>query len=252
MENPISTPAWYAMQSHVFVLDNPGRRYVLRIRDLPPEEKPREKLIAAGPDVLSTAELMAIVLSAGTRKEDVLGMSSRILKEYGEKSVMSQRNAEQMSVDLDIPLGKAMQIVACAELGRRFFARNQMNAPVLRTAQDVFAHVRDMYELPKEHLRGLYLNAHYKVIHEETISIGTIDANMIHPREVFRPAVEYGASGVILVHNHPSGIEDPSHPDIEITEQLVKAGALLGIDLIDHLIVTRNGFRSVPAPYQGV
>lgn len=242
-------PAWYAMRSHLFVLDNPSRQYVLRIADLPAEEKPREKLMAGGPSALTTSELMAVVLSTGTRKEDVLGMTARIMKDYGEKSVMQQTDAARLAEDLDIPVGKAMQIVACAELGRRFFSKNQVSAPVLRTAKEVYDYVGDMRSLPKEHLRGIYLNAHYKVIHDEIISIGTIDANIVHPREVFRPAVEYAASGVILVHNHPSGILEASEPDLEVTRQLVHAGSLLGIDLVDHLIVAKTGYRSIPSTY---
>jgi DNA repair protein RadC len=249
METTSTAPAWYAMRSHLFVLDNPTRQYILRVRDLPAEEKPREKLLAGGPGALTTPELLAVVLSTGTKKEDVLNMASRIIKDYGEKSVMRQTDAALLAADLDIPLGKAMQIVASAELGRRFFAKNNASAPVLRTAKDVFDYVGDMRHLPKEHLRGIYLNAHYKVIHDEIISIGTIDANIVHPREVFRPAVEYAASGVILVHNHPSGIADASEPDLEVTRQLVNAGSLLGIDLIDHIIVTANGFRNIPISY---
>jgi len=114
----------------------------------------------------------------------------------------------------------------------------------------VFDYVADMRALGKEHLRGLYLNNHYKVIHDEVISIGTLDANIVHPREVFRPALEYAASAVILVHNHPSGECTPSGADIAITEQLIKAGSLIGIELIDHIVVTKERFASIPASYR--
>jgi DNA repair protein RadC len=106
-----------------------------------------------------------------------------------------------------------------------------------------------MRDLSKEQLRGIYLNAHYKVIHDEVVSMGTIDTNIVHPREVFKPAVEYAASGLILVHNHPSGSTDPSEADLETTKQLVAAGELLGITLIDHIIVTRAEFKSIPVAY---
>jgi DNA repair protein RadC len=232
-----------------FMLDNPNKKYILTIHDLPSDEKPREKLAALGPKALSTAELLATVLSVGTKKEDVLSMSSRIIKEYGEKSILSVTDPEVLSRDLDIPIVKAMQIVACAELGRRFYEKNDASAPVIRTASDVFDYVTDMRELSKEHLRGIYLNAHYKVIHDEIISIGTVDTNIIHPREVFRPALEYAAVAVILVHNHPSGNTAPSDADIAITKQLVEAGSLIGIDLVDHVIVTRTAFASIPVAY---
>lgn len=225
------------------------RTYVLKIRDVPEDDRPRERLIAKGPAALSSAELLAVILNTGTQKEDVLAMSARIMKEYGEKSIMVQKDAAKLSTDLGIPAGKAAQIVAVSELGRRFFAKNDHTAPTIRTAREAFAYVADIRTLPKEHLRGIYLNSHYKVIHDEVISIGTLDANIIHPRDVFKPALEYSAAAVILAHNHPSGSATPSAADIAVTEQLVKAGNLLGIELIDHIVVTKNGFASVPVPY---
>lgn len=239
----------YTFQHHETITGNPDRRYFLKIQDLPPEEKPRERLIAHGPSALTTPELLAVVLGVGTKKEEVLMMANRIMKEYGTGGIMSQKDPLALARDLDIPRGKAMQIVALAELGHRFFSRNKASAPVLRTAREVFDHVQSMCELSKEHMRGIYLDAHYRVIHEEVVSIGTVDANIIHPREVFKPALDYSAAAVILVHNHPSGVVDPSEADIEVTKQLVAAGRLLGIDLIDHLVVATGGFRSVLMEY---
>ncbi len=194
----------YHRKPNVLTLDNPGKRYVLTIHDLPAADRPREKLQKHGPQMLSTGELMAVVLNIGTTKEDVLSMSSRIMREYGEKSIMSATNPKKLSEDLDIPIVRASQIVACAELGRRFYKRNDASAPTIRTANDVFEYVKDMRDLPKEHLRGIYLNAHYKVIHDEIISIGTVDTNIIHPREVFRPALEYAAAAVRYCRYHPA------------------------------------------------
>lgn len=219
--------------------------YKLTIRDIPLEKKPREKLLREGARTLSMNELWAIILSQGTRKEDVMSMSSRILKEYGERSIVSETNPKKLSADLDIPIVKATQIIATIELGKRLFQRNPSGAKIIRTARDVYEYTKNMWDLPKEHLRGIYLDSHYKVIHDEIISIGTIDANIIHPREVFRPALEYAAAAVVLVHNHPSGNLEPSEADIAITHQLLEAGKLLGIDLIDHVIVSSKGFQSI-------
>ena len=138
-----------------------------------------------------------------------------------------------------------MQIVAVGELGRRFFERNRNGAVVIRTAKDVFEYVADMRVLTREHLRGLYLNAHYQLIHDEIISIGTVDANVIHPREVFRPALSCSAVAVILVHNHPSGVLKPSVEDTRITKQIKEAGAVIGIELVDHIIVGKDSFVSI-------
>lgn len=236
----------YSIQDHTLLLDNAGKRYVLKVRDLPPEEKPRERLLIHGPSALTVRELLAIVLGTGTTKEDVLTMSSRILREYGERPIFSASDPKHLSEDLDIPLGKAMQIVATGELGRRFFRKQRNGAPIIRMARDVFEYALDMRNLPKEQLRGLYLDAHYQVLHDEMISIGTVDSNMVHPREVFRPALAHAAVAIVLVHNHPSGITTPSEADIAVTKQLGEVGKILGIDLIDHVIVTQDSFESVP------
>lgn len=221
------------------------KRYTLTIHDLPNHRKPRERLLSEGPGGLSTKELLAILLVNGTTKEGVLEMSERIMREYGERSLLKATDARALAADLDIPLGKAQQIVACGELGRRFFRRTRDGAPVIRTAQDVFDYVTDMRNLSKEHLRGLYLNAHFQLVHDEVISIGTVDANIVHPREVFRPALAASAAAVILVHNHPSGNIEPSEADLQVTRQLQEAGNLLNIDVVDHVIVTADTFTSI-------
>lgn len=237
----------YVMRNHDLLLSNTHiKRYELKVRDLPPQEKPREKLAAVGPAALSVQELLAIVLTTGTKKEEVLAMTARIINEYGDRNILSSTDALQMSKDLDIPLIKATQIVACGELGRRFFQKRRNGAAVIRTAKDVFEYAIEMRALAKEHLRGLYLDAHYQIVHDETLSIGTIDANLIHPREVFRPALAHAAAAVILVHNHPSGIVTPSESDIIVTNQIAQAGKVLGIDLIDHVIIADQLFISIP------
>lgn len=224
-----------------------GKRYILTIRDIPDKDRPREKLLAHGPGALTPQELLAIVLEKGTRKEGVLEMTERIVREYGERNVFVNTDAKKLAHDLGIPLNKAMQIVATGELGRRFFERSRNGAAVIRTADDAFEYTADMRALKKEHLRGIFLNAHYQVVHDEIISIGTVDANIVHPREVFRPAISCSAAGVVLVHNHPSGILEPSAEDRRVTKQIKEAGSLIGIELVDHLIVTADGFKSIIA-----
>jgi DNA repair protein RadC len=221
------------------------KEYILKVRDLADEDKPREKLIKYGPEILSVAELLAILLNVGTKKEGVLQMTSRVLKEYGEKNIINQKNPKDLERDLDIPLTKACQIVACFELGRRFFEETRGGIATVRTPKQVFEYLKDMRDLPKEHLRGIYLNSRYQVIHNEVISIGSLTASVIHPREVFRPAIEYSAAALILAHNHPSGSIKPTQPDIEITNHLKKVGEMLGIDLLDHIIIAKNKFYSI-------
>ena len=217
---------------------------VYTIKDLPPEARPREKLLEHGPEVLSVRDLVAILIEKGTRKEGVMEMADRVLHEYGERSLKDLRDPKQLAADLDLPITRAMTLVASAELARRF-ALNTDGCVVIRTAEDVYNHTTDMHTLKKEQVRGLYLNAHHQIIHDEVISIGTVNTSVIHPREVFQPAVKIGAVALVLVHNHPSGETTPSEADRLVTTQLDLAGKTLGIELLDHVIVTKDSFRSL-------
>ena len=239
----------YIFQENDFILDNEGKKYILKIKDLADEDKPRERLIKHGPSILSAAELLAVVLNVGTKKEEVLSMSFRILKEYGEKNIVNQSDPKALEKELDIPLVKACQIVAAFELGRRFFKEVPGRQIIIRTAKQTYNYLKDMGSLPKEQLRGLYLNSRYRLIHDEVISVGSLTANIVHPREVFKPALEYSAAAVIIAHNHPSGSVKPTKGDVEVTKQLIKAGKILGVDLLDHIIIAKNKFASVPADY---
>jgi DNA repair protein RadC len=235
----------YVIPKTTLILDRPYREYPLTIHDLPNEEKPREKIIAQGPAALSLQELLAVLLVTGTSKEELIEMSNRLIREYGEKSILAERDVEKLSRDMDIPLVKACQIVACGEMGRRFFDKTESGFRTIRTAKDVFEYLQDMRNLPKEHLRGLFLNSHNKILRDEVITIGTVNSNIIHPREVFRPAIECNAAAIVLAHNHPSGEAAPSAEDIEVTKQLVEAGKILGITILDHVIITKNEFLSI-------
>lgn len=244
-----SSKKLYTLMDTDLFLDNPAREYVLRVHDLPLESQPREKLIKQGPEALSLQELMAVMLNTGTKTEGILEMSSRIIKEYGEKSILAEKDASKLANELNIPVIKAAQIIACGEIGRRLYEKNDSGFTVIRTAKDAYEYLRDMRGLPKEHLRGLYLNSHNRIIHDEVISIGTINTSVIHAREVFRPAVEFNAAAIVLAHNHPSNVATPSAQDIEITQQLVQAGKVLGIHILDHIIVTQDTYTSISAHY---
>lgn len=228
-------------------LDTDGSsRYVMCVRDLELPDKPREKLLAAGPSGLTMAELVAILWGVGTKKEEVLTMAHRLFKEYGEQTIRSETNASRLADVLDIPVSKACQVVACLELGRRFYSTSTYGQPCyVRTTQQAYHYFADMSKSPKEQLRGLYLNSRYQVIHDEIISVGSLTANIVHPREVFRPAIEHGAVAVIIAHNHPSGSLEPTNADLEITEQLRAAGDITGIQLLDHLVIGETTYKSI-------
>jgi DNA repair protein RadC len=221
------------------------RYKITRVRDMSDMDKPREKMLAMGPGNMTHAELVAILLGVGTRKEEVMSMANRVIREYGERAIVNEKNPQRLSDTLDIPISKACQIVASFELGRRAYQSKAGKPLFVRTASQAFEHLRAMGALQKEQLRGLYLNSRYQVVHEEIISVGSLTANIVHPREVFQPALEYGAVAVIVAHNHPSGIVDPTGDDILATKQLIAAGKVLGIDLLDHLIITSDTYISL-------
>ncbi len=237
--------AYKIVDNSMFLDRSFDRDYILTIHDLASEEKPRQRLMSVGPQSLTMRELVAVVLNTGSTKEDVIEMSNRIMKEYGEKTILAETNPTRLSSDLDIPIGKACVIVAVGEIARRYGDKNQSGFVTIRNARDVFDHLQDMRNLPKEHLRGLFLNSHSKIIRDEVISIGTVNSNIIHPREVFRAGIECNAAAIVLAHNHPSGEITPSDEDVEITKQLVQAGKILGISVLDHVIITKDRFVSI-------
>ena len=219
--------------------------YILTIHDMPNEDKPREKLISHGPQDMTIRDLLAVILQTGTVKEDVIEMSERIIRGYGEKNILLERNPAKLSKEMDIPLNKACQIVAVGEIGRRAYEKNEFGFTIIRNAKDVYDFLSDMRTLPKEYFRGLFLNNHNRVVRNEVISIGTVNSSIIHPREVFRAGIECNAAAVVLAHNHPSGEVTPSAEDVEITKQLVQAGKILGITVLDHVIITKDRFVSI-------
>ena len=235
----------YKISDRSFVL-NHGKQYkIMRVRDMDKDEKPREKMVKEGVGTLNSAELLAIILGVGTKKEEVFSMANRLLREYGEKGIVYQKDPHVMERDLKIPLVKACQIVACFELGRRFYQKKPGGTLTVRTAKQAFEYLKDMSDLNKEHFRGLYLNAHYQLIHDEVISIGTANASLVNAREVFRPALEYSAAAVIIAHNHPSGVIKATKADVEVTNKLIEAGNILDIEVLDHLIISKGKFTSI-------
>jgi len=243
----MQTKTSYAIKDNDLISsDSEMEEYVIRVKDLPDNEKPREKLMKYGPDSLTSVELLAILLGVGTKKEEVLAMANRIFREYGEKAIAFQKDPLALQEDFDLPLTKACQIVASFELGRRFFQKSRIGQVTIRTSRQAFEYLKDMGDLPKEHLRGVYLNSHYKVIHDEVISVGSLTANIVHPREVFRPAIERNAAAILIAHNHPSGSTKPTQSDIIVTKQLAEAGKILGIELLDHVVIGKKKFFSIP------
>ena len=201
---------------------------------MPIEDRPREKLFRFGVGQLSVSELVVLLWGVGNQREDVLSMARRTLQEYGQKAISNEQDPRRLAEATGIPLVKACQLVAAFELGRRFYATKSGRPVQVRHARQAYRYLRDMGLNQKEQLRGLYLDSRYQVIHDEVISVGSLTANIVHPREVFRPAIERGAVAVINAHKHPSGRLEPTMEEIQITEQLITAGEVLGNELLDH------------------
>ncbi len=215
-----------------------------RIRDLPVEERPREKMVRQGPQALTNEELMAVILGSGTRKEGVLALARRIIQQYAPQAAYTEPDVQKIMDLFGLSRVKACQVVAALELGRRLFGAPS-HTVYLRNPEEVYAYVKPMETLAQEHLRGLYLDTRNRLIRDETLTIGTLDTSLAHPREILAPALESRCAGFILVHNHPSGDPTPSQEDHELTRRILEAAALLGLTFLDHLIVGRNAYVSL-------
>lgn len=215
-----------------------------KIKDLPKHEQPREKLIEKGVENLRDNELMAILLRTGIEGKDVMKVSNEILSKYPKKKLLALKYIELSKIK-GIGPGKACLLLAAFELTKRALEVEDNNLPTINNAKDAMAQLQELRTAKKEHFVALYLNARNQLIHKETISIGTLNASLVHPREVFKPAIEHLAASVILAHNHPSGEVEASEADLELTKRLKEAGKLLGVEVIDHVIITKDGSRGI-------
>ena len=219
----------------------------IMVRDLPLEERPREKLVRYGPSALSNAELLAILLRTGTRGESVLRMAERVLSYCKDRglSAMVHMSVEELAKINGLGPGKASAILAAVELGRRL-AVSEAKVEIVHGPEDAarFAMPHFRHET-KEHFAVLLLNTKNHILAMPVISQGSLTASVVHPREVFEAAVRHAAASMILLHNHPSGDPSPSREDIAVTERLVKAGQVMDIPVLDHVIIGNNSFASL-------
>lgn len=220
------------------------------IHDLPVDERPRERLEKFGPETLSAQELLSLILGRGTKGESVAVTSQKILSKFGSLETLREASIEDLKEIRGIGLAKAAQLQACIEISRRINGSTQ-----LQTQKGKKRHIlssKDVYQLvnskiknyTKEHFIVLSFDSRNKLLGTDTISVGTLNANLAHPRETFEAAIRRHAAKIIIVHNHPSGNTEPSKEDIEITKQLVEAGKVMDIEVLDHLIVG-DGYKSI-------
>ncbi len=216
------------------------------IRDFPEDERPRERFEQNGPESLSNHELLAILLRTGTKEESVLQLANRLLTTFEGLRLLKDATLDEMTAIKGIGKAKAIQVLAAVELGRRISNLAYHDRYVIRSPEDGANYMmNDMRFLTQEHFICLYLNTKNQVLHKKTIFIGSLNASIVHPREVYKEALRRSAASVICLHNHPSGDPTPSREDIEVTKRLAESGRIIGIDLLDHLIIGENKFVSL-------
>lgn len=208
------------------------------IKDLPADERPRERLVKYGPEVLSDAELLAIILRVGTADCSAVGLSQRMLAEFEGLKGIATASVEDLSRVKGLGLAKGAQIKAMVELGKRLAASIGNSKAKIQNASDAAAILAPaLRDEPQEHFRVLLLNTRHEVLKLRSITIGGLDSSIIEPRDLFREAMSANSAAIIVAHNHPSGDPTPSREDIAVTRRLYECGRLLGIEVLDHIII---------------
>ncbi len=210
-----------------------------RIKELPEFSRPREKLKEKGARALSEEELIALILGSGTKNQDVRVIAAEVSKLIKDKK--TGITLEDFSSVEGIGLAKAAQILAGMELGRRYIAKETLK---INDAKDVIPLLSDIANKQQEHFVCISLNGAQEVIEKRVVTVGLLDKSQVHPREVFADVITDRAASIILAHNHPSGELKPSNSDLKIHDQLIEAGKILGINILDHIIISRKGYYS--------
>jgi len=219
--------------------------YHTTVREMPEGERPRERLARYGATALQTAELLAIILRVGTRQENVVELSARLLREYGGLGGLAGADLAELCGMHGMGESKATQLKAALELGRRLGIMGPGRPQISRPEDVANLLLTDMCYLAQEQLRVLCLDSKNFVVHVQTVYQGTVNSSVVRAAEVLRPAVSRNCLGIVVVHNHPSGDPTPSLEDVRTTEQLRKAGELLDIELLDHVIIGQHKWVSL-------
>lgn len=218
----------------------------LMIRDVPENERPRERVLKQGASALSNQELIAIVLRSGTKQESVLQLSQRLLHHFHGLRMLNEATVKELTSIKGIGAAKAVEILAAIELGKRVTRMQTPERQAIHSPEAGAGLVMDeMRLLSQEHFICLYLNTKNEVIHRQTVFIGSLNASIVHPREVFKAAFRHSAASIICFHNHPSGDPSPSREDIAITQRLVECGQMIGIEVLDHIVIGDEKFISL-------
>ncbi|MEC3882641.1 DNA repair protein RadC [Halobacillus sp. HZG1] len=218
----------------------------IMIKDVPREDRPRERLIELGASHLSNQELFAILLGSGTKRESVMELSNRLLVHFEGIMLLKDATIEELTAIRGIGAAKAVLLLAAIELGKRMQKMKPVERYMIRSPEDGADFImEEMRDLKQEHFICLFLNTKNQVLHRQTIFIGSLNASIVHPREVFKEAVKRSAASIICAHNHPSGDPTPSQEDIQVTRRLKECGKMIGIELLDHLVIGDRKFISL-------
>lgn len=227
-------------------------QYHATVREMPSDERPRERLLTYGASSLQTAELLAIILRVGTQGENVIELSRRLLREHGGLGGLLTADTALLSTERGMGEAKTAQLKAALELGRRLSALSPGGRAQITSPNDVANLVMlEMGYLAQEQLRVLCLDTKNYVVAQQVVYQGTVNSSVVRVAEVFKPAISRTCPAIVVVHNHPSGDPAPSPEDVRTTEQLRKAGELLDIELLDHIVVGHNRFVSLKERHLG-
>lgn len=226
--------------------DQSPARYHVTIHDMPTGERPRERLLSYGPEALSTAELMAILLRTGSQGENVLDLATRLLVKFGGLGGLSRATLSELSAFKGVGPAKAAQLKAGLEIGRRLLITAPQERPQITSPADAANLLMlEMAHLEQEHLRVLLLDTKNHVLASPIIYKGNVNTSVIRIAELFREAVRHNSTALIVAHNHPSGDPTPSPEDVRVTRQIVEAGNMLDIEVLDHLIIGQGRYVSL-------
>lgn len=216
-----------------------------KIKELPTSERPRERALKYGVNNLSTQELLAILLRTGTKEDNALDLSMHILKSITNLNEFNTMTINELKKIRGIGSVKAITLLASIELGKRILNPINENKILVNSPNSVYHYLKDELMFKKqEHFICLYVDTKGKIIRKETLYIGTLNSTVIHPREVFNLGIKYSAAGIVLIHNHPSGDPYPSSNDKDVTNNIIDASKILGIDIIDHIIFGKGKYFS--------
>jgi DNA repair protein RadC len=216
------------------------------VKELPSQDRPRERLYHVGARELSLQELLAIVIGGGTREAGAPIVALRILKEFGDLLSLGRANVDELSRVPGIGFARACQMVASFELGKRFARDSRRGGSSVKTPRDIARlFVDEMRHYDREHFKAAFLNTKNQLLKVVTVSIGSLNASIVHPREILKPAISASAASIILVHNHPTGDPTPSKEDVEFTGRFAKCCELIGIELLDHVVIGAGKYQSL-------